>query len=170
MVEIAWAKNGTDTLSSGNNVISNTGMTKYKFNQIMTHITGGSATLVDFKGRVGDGSFDSGSNYASRESQNGSADATRTSASTFQSGLTGYGNANAPSLHIIYGINISSEEKLFIEFAILQNTAGAGNAPNRYETIYKWVNTSAQYDQIEYINNSGDTYDTDTNMSSLGTD
>jgi len=166
----AWAKNITSTLSSGNNVIENTGMTKYKFNQFLTHIVGATATLTDFKGQVGDGSYDTGSNYASRESQNGSADATRTSASTFQSGLTGYGEENAPSLHIVYGINIAAEEKLFIEFACLQNTAGATNAPNRYETVYKWTNTSAQYDQFKYIDNSGDTYDTDTNMASLGTD
>ena len=167
---MAWSKNGTNTLTSGSNTLELTGLTKLKFNQIITHIVGASASLTDFKGRVGDGSFDSGSNYASRESQNGGADNTRTSATTFQSGLTAYGNANAPSLHIVYGINIDTEEKLFIEFACLRNTAGAGNAPNRFETVYKWTNTSSQYDQFEYIDNTGDTYDTDSNLSALGTD
>tara|TARA_R110002124_G_scaffold286069_1_gene465824 strand:+ start:559 stop:1152 length:594 start_codon:yes stop_codon:yes gene_type:complete len=165
---MAWTKNTTDTLVSGNNVISNTGMTKYKFNQILTNITGASGS-TDFTGRVGDGSFDSGTSYSCRESQNGSQSA-RVSGTFFNQGLTGYGSSNAPSLHIVYGINIAGEEKLFMEFTILQNTAGAGNVPNRYSNFNKWINTSVQYDQFEFIDAAGQTYDTDTNLSALGSE
>tara|TARA_R110000823_G_C15625965_1_gene468128 strand:+ start:102 stop:605 length:504 start_codon:yes stop_codon:yes gene_type:complete len=167
---MGWLKNITDTLGSANNIISNIGMTKYKFNQIMTYITGASG-FVDFTGRVGDGSFDSGANYSCRESQGGGAAIARINGTFFNQGLSAYPAQYAPSLHIVYGINIAGEEKLFMEFTVLQNTAGAGTPPNRYQTDNKWSNTSVQYDQNGYIDGGvGGTYDTNTNMSSLGTD
>ena len=165
---MAWAKLGTNTLVSGNNVVSITGLTKKKFNMFISHITGSSSS-VDFKGRVGDGSYDYTTSYATRENQDGTENV-RLSATYFASGLAGYGVSNGNSLHITYGINIATEEKLFIDFGCLQNTAGAGNAPSRYKQAYKWINTSVQYDQYEYINASSVTYSTDSNISVIGTD
>lgn len=166
---MAWNKNATNTLVSGNNEMALTGLTKKKFNVIMCHIVGSTPSFIDFKGRVGDGSFDSGTSYATRENQDGS-EATRVSAQYFASGLTAYPSSNANSLTIVYAINIAAQEKLFLEWRVLGNTAGAANAPSRSEQAYKWTNTSVQFDQYEFINASGETWDTDSNISAIGTD
>jgi len=97
--------------------------------------------------RVGNGSFDSGNNYAPRWSANGGTDSTRTGKNTIaidDVGLT------TPNFHVGYAANLATKEKLFLINSTGQSTAGAGTAPIRVKRATKWANTSSVIDQIHY--------------------
>ena len=163
---MAWAKNGTpDTLSSTSDTIDITDQTSTKFNMMMYHFIG-SSTITPIL-QTGNGSLDTGSNYASRYSSNGTTDSTETSASDLD---WGFGGSDTTAFGIIYGINISSEEKLFIQFYVYQNTAGASTQPQRSEMVGKWTNTSNQFDYFTVKNVSTGDFQSDSNLSALGTD
>ena len=64
------------------------------------------------------------------------------------------------------------EEKLLIGFQVSQNTAGANNAPSRSETVGKCDTTTntGQFTRIDCNNSSTCNYDTDSNISAIGSD
>jgi hypothetical protein len=102
--------------------------------------------------RVGNGSFDSGNNYAPRWSANGGTDSTRTGKNTIaidDVGLT------TPNFHVGYASNLATKEKLFLIHSTGQSTAGAGTAPIRVERATKWANTSSVIDQIQLLDEDG---------------
>ena len=70
----------------------------------------------------------------------GSSDATRTSQDSIETERA----STAPIFMNFFIINKSDKEKLCIGEAISQESAGAGNAPVRWEIVGKWANTSAQ--------------------------
>jgi len=161
---MAWAKNGTPyTEASTSDNLNITDLTSTKFNQSMSHMI--ASGNIQHRVGVGYTSLDSGSNYARRYSQNGGTDGTGTSETIISSNVT---VADIFAIHYI--INIGTEEKLFIMFTAEQATAGAGTAPQRMETVAKWVNTSNQYDVIGINNGNTGDYATGSNLSALGTD
>jgi len=100
--------------------------------------------------RLGNSTIDTGSNYSSRESANGGADNTRVS----QSGI--YWNLNKINeFNVVYFANLSGKEKLNICHGVGQNTAGAGTAPQRHETVGKWTNTSNPLDIVSLTDLGG---------------
>ena len=160
---MAWGKAGTTTLSSSGSNMEITGMTASKFNQILCHVSGTSAstfceTLFN---------SDTTSSYANRASQNGGTDFTRIN-STDLNMFESYSNTTGAFL-ISYFVNIATEEKLGISFSVREGTTGAGNAPARDENAYKWTNTSAQITSSSFTPQSG-TVNTDSNLSVLGSD
>jgi hypothetical protein len=160
---MAWAKNGTPhTLTTSGDVLEISDLTATKFNQFMKHQlpTGGDASS---ELRL---NSDTGSNYTRRWSSNGGADGTDTS----QTKSNYYGNGTVPEFTVAYFISISSEEKLFIGHIIDQNTAGASNVPIRVEIVSKWVNTADSVTTITMNNSQAGSFDTDSNLSALGTD
>jgi len=163
---MAWAKNGTpNTLGSAGDDIDITDLTAYKFNQFLAHFdTDGSGTTRDNLTFDNNGNTD----YAIRKEEDGGTDQTSTSQTVIQDGR----NWNADDFHVIYGINIDSEEKLSIHFVVHQVAAGASQAPSRMELVGK-VDTSTntgQYTRIDYNNNGTGNYDTGSNLSAIGTD
>jgi len=159
---MAWAKNGTpDTLGSAGDTLSISDLTAKIFNFILEHTI--CSSTVTPQVRVGSSSLDSGTNYANRYSTNGGTDATGTSDSKIEMNL---GGATTTYFDIIYGINISAEEKLFIGFAIYQGTAGATFAPPRREFVSKWANSN-QFDNVGDINGGAGDFDTGSNLSVL---
>jgi hypothetical protein len=160
---MAWGKAGTTTLDATAANMTLTDMTASKFNQILCHVSGTSAstfceTLFN---------SDTSANYAGRASQAGGADFTRTS-NTDLNMFESYGNTTGAFL-ISYFVNIATEEKLGISFSVREGTSGAGNAPVRDENVYKWTNTSAQITTSSFTPQSG-TINTDSNLSVLGSD
>jgi len=91
---------------------------------------------------------DTASNYSSRFSDNGGADGTQTSASSFI--VDAGGASGKPNFHNMFIINNSANEKLLIHNNMQANSAGATNAPTRREGVSKWANTSAQITEIDF--------------------
>lgn len=92
---------------------------------------------------------DSGTNYSHRRSHNGGADTTGTSDGTGIR-IDGTGGQTA-KFHNLFIINNASNEKLVIAHSITGNTAGAGTAPTRTESVGKWANTSNQITRVDII-------------------
>ena len=90
---------------------------------------------------------DTGSNYSARYSNNGGADGTATSQTVFFAQNITFGNVN--EFMVSYIANYSSKEKLGIANLVGGNTAGAGNAPQRFEAVSKWANTSNAINRIQ---------------------
>ena len=162
---MAWIKAGTTTLTSAGDDITISNTTSNKFNQFLMHTIESVRTTMLV--RVGNGSLDSGSNYARRYNANGGSEGTTVSTTSF----LGYWNGNVNSrFNVSYMLNISSEEKLYIDFLNENVTAGAGTAPERAEHVGKWANTSSQFDYIGTVNSGAGDYDTDSNISAIGSD
>jgi len=101
--------------------------------------------------RVGNGTVDTGSNYASRGSTNGLADVT---ALTTQTAATIYDDAGSDNVGFFINffiLNNASNEKLIINHGVQGNAAGAASPPTRFESVNKWTNTSVQINRIELI-------------------
>jgi hypothetical protein len=110
---------------------------------------------------------DTGSNYAYRYSSDGGSDSTQTSGSNV---FTHTASNTTDNSWLMYCINISAEEKLFLMWSMGANTAGAGNAPTRREYAGKWVNTSAQITEIDATNGGTGDFLTGSNLTALGSD
>ncbi len=115
--------------------------TAKKYLWVQAHVKGSDSG----KFQVGNGSLDTGSNYALRYESGGSADN--------ETGRTGSESLTitTPIYYNMFIINKSDKEKLIISHGARQNTAGAGTAPNRWEEAWKWTNTSAQINRIGYV-------------------
>ena len=90
--------------------------------------------------------------YADRYNLNGGTDGTDTS-----SGSARLSDVNDLLPKFVNGfiVNNSANEKLGIAHEVSQNTAGAGTAPQRTESVFKIANTSAQITSLQLINLSG---------------
>lgn len=91
---------------------------------------------------------DAGTNYARRLSTNGAADSTATSAS----GILVVASTSVDASAVIKIFNDTAFEKQVISSAMDRGTAGAANAPNRYECVGKWANTAAPINKIDIVN------------------
>jgi hypothetical protein len=171
---MVWAKAGTKTLGSAGNDIDINNLTANKFNQFMLHtLTGGRTTSHNYRCLT---TFDNNgaSDYAWRRSANGGTDVANSSTQSqnyidFDDGL----EDACDKFYIIYGCNIDGEEKLFISNHCQGGlSTGAGTAPNRQELVAKVDTTTntGQYTDIDINNDLTGSYDTDSNLSAIGSD
>lgn len=166
---MAWAKNGTpETLSGAADTLTISDLTSLTFNMLMGFSIAGTGS-PQMQTRFGNSSIDTGNNYAYRRNRDGGADVTAPSdaAISIQNNV----GLSTNGFYIGYIINLAAEEKLGVFFNCNQNTAGAGTAPTRQETVGKWVETSNQFNNAQLVNLTGSTdITTDSNISMLGTD
>jgi len=160
---MAWTKNGTPlTLGSTADDLDITDLTAKKFNVFLIHlIQTGAANLRQ--------TFNDNTNsvYARRVSYRGGTDSTSVSQANLDIDI----DENNDEFHIQYCCSISTEEKLGIGWVITRSTAGAGTFPDRQEYVYKFVpSPDADVTRIDLNNTSAGSYDTNTNISALGTD
>lgn len=136
------------------------GVTSKKYNMFFAYAPSRSAASTDPFIRMGSGSVDTGTNYASRRSIGGGGDSTVTS----QSGILLH--TVAPTGWFLSGffINVAANEKLMIAWGSEEETSGAGNAPNRGEYAGKWVNTSNQADNLSIYTGGLDTWGSGTEL------
>jgi len=162
--KLGWEKLGSTKLTTAGDTITVDSLTAKKHLMIQVHIIQ-SGQLDDVVYRFNN---DTGSNYANRRNGNGGSDSTHTS----NSYIWFYkGTPSAQDEHVTsHVINESSKEKLVISEMVLA-TAGAGNAPDRAESVGKWANTSNQITRVDVvnINGTGD-FDTDSECTVYGTD
>ena len=113
---------------------------------------------------------DTGSNYSNRESYNGGTDTTNTSVDKAYITSTDIpvGSGYFGDMFII---NNSANEKLVIQHGVYGNTAGAGTAPLRVESVAKWANTSDQITSVQIINDRASAdFNTISSMKVWGSD
>ena len=133
-----WVKLAPATASSGDSITSPVFPAK-KHLKIMLEIDASS----DGKWRFGYNTIDTGNNYAQADTANGG---------------TRVGGVNRSNIECSYGStpqviqieigNIANREKLGIG-QVGSSATGAGNAPNRKESNFKWVNTSSQINIVQ---------------------
>ena len=159
---MAWGKAGSDTLTGTGDLMTITDLPANLSNFFISHTlaSGQTEPLITFNN-------DTGSNYAYRYSSDGGSDSTQTSGSNV---FTHTASNTTDNSWLMYCINISAEEKLFLMWSMGANTAGAGNAPTRREYACKWVNTSAQITEIDATNGGTGDFLTGSNITALGSD
>ena len=159
---MAWAKNGTTTLSGTADVITVDSLSDNKFLMILNNVfSSGKAKLEPTLNN------DTGSNYAARYELDGATDATLTSEVDFVNTTGGF--TNGLTFHVQYLINISTEEKLLISHSCEVETTGAATAPRRREYVGKWVNTSDAVSRYDVVNVTTGDFAADSNSTVLGT-
>lgn len=167
---MAWGKNGTPTtLGSAADVLTISDLNSNIFNMFMVHGFGDAAGV---RNTGNDITFNSNTNtvYAVRYSLGGTADSTVES----QAEIYTRGNRDYGFFEISYVGAVIGEEKLMILFHVNESNSGAGTAPVRSEIYAKFVpSPDAPLTRIDYDESDEDgttSYDTNSNLSALGTD
>lgn len=112
---------------------------------------------------------DTGANYAITISENGGADGSSVSQTSFLT--TGAASASPCMTVLNINGNIAADEKTAWLFGGFAGAAGGGNAPgNRREGIVKWANTSAQITTISAANTGTGDFAVGSEMIVLGHD
>jgi hypothetical protein len=157
-----WVELGRTTLGSSGDTISVGSLSDKRYYMILGYglDTGGT---IGMNPRL---NGDTGSNYASRQSQNGASDNTQTSTAQGR-----WADTNASDhFGVLYLSNLSSKEKLMIAHSNQQSGAGAGTAPARFEAVSKWANTSNAVNSFTTQNFGTGSYDTNSEVVVLGWD
>lgn len=146
-----WEELGSYEVTGSAETIIDLSFTAKKYLWIQAFIKP-TATMNTFM-RIGNGTVDTGSNYAHRFSNNGEADGTQVSNNE---GLFAvFSNTVDPKYFNTFLINNTTNEKLAITHAMTRGSAGAGNAPTRHESADKWVNTTNQMNVLQLYKNAG---------------
>ena len=138
-----WEQIGTGTGSS----IADISITSKKYNWVQAYVNSTSSSS-DFRLRLGNTSLDTGSNYGERRSTDGGTDATDTSATGLRPIGFGLDSGESAFLNFFFINNASNEKLIYLNTTTNQAGLGAGTAPNRFEMVGKWSNTSNQADRI----------------------
>jgi len=150
-IEGGWKEVGRTTLGSDTSTIDVSSLSDKRYYMI----------LADYNISSGNGNpylrlnSDTSQSYALRYSGNGGADSTGVSNTDrgFYASVSGYNTL--PYFEVNYFANKSTKEKIGIGYTAHQNTAGAGNTPNRAERAMKHVQTSNPITSVNYWNQSG---------------
>ena len=114
------------------------------------------------------GTITTGLEYASRISINGATtdDASRVSKNSIQTEK----NTTSPIFVNGFIVNNASNEKLCIMHEVIQNTAGAGTAPERVEFVGKWADTTNQIDIIQMTDSGSGSFADGSTLKVWGSD
>jgi len=159
-----WEELGRTTLGSAGDSIAVTGMDEKPFIMFVAQVTAETSDTFNPCFRFGNGSLDSGSNYARRRNVNGTP-----ATSVSDSEITSNGSSK-PNFIVGYVRNETDYEKTLQASFTARGSAGASNAPSSMELIGKWTNTSVQFDQFELLNNDIGSFDTGSQLVVLGHD
>ena len=161
-----WKELGRTTLGGAADDIDVSSLADKRYYMVLT--TDIACGTIDARFRLGNGSVDTGSNYARRGSENGAADVTGTGNDSL---LIPYGeNGNTHFFGVHYLANKSDKEKLLIGNTVDEYASGAGNQPARFDNAGKWTNTSDVIDIIRNYNAQSGSFDTGSEMVVLGWD
>jgi len=134
-----WKELGRITTGSALSDFSVGSLADKRYYMVLQNFKGKSGVFNTIN-RMGNSTIDIGENYAFRYSNNGEAEATATERSWIQ---TSANPTNLPDFSIHYISNLSTKEKLHQIWLVNQEAAGATTAPERQETVSKWVNTAS---------------------------
>ena len=146
--QTSWKELARTTLSSTSATIDS-GTFTAKDNLMILYIGVYNSTYVQANLEVGNGTIDTGDNYAYRQSRNGETDQTYNTQPRmfyFASGASGSDEFGVCTIR-----NVANKEKICVAHGM--NTGdggnGSGNVPDRAESIGKWVNTSNQINRVQ---------------------
>ena len=163
-----WKELGRTTLSGSATSVDVTGLADKRYYMVLYNMIDNGTNTQFVTNQFGNGSFDTGSNYAERGSSNGAADFSYTGQAYWN---TSGGDQVCPELTVQYIANKSDKEKLGISHSCGAQADGAGTAPNRREHTGKWANTSNVIDRIRATTAYGSrTYGTGSEVVVLGYD
>ena len=133
-----WVELARTTLGSANTDMLVSSLPDKRYYMILGHGQGYGSAVSNFRHRF---NGDTGTNYASRQNQNGGSDSTYTGLNGIQQDKATNGDSGA--IIVGYVANKSDKEKLMIMHTGEFGGTGAGTAPvNRKEIVGKWANTS----------------------------
>jgi len=145
-----WVELGRTTLGSAGTNIDVSSIPDKRYYMILSNTYAGGSP--DIRLRLGNSTIDTGSNYASRWSENGSSDSTQTSASNLI--YDSVGNIFTDKFNVGYIANVSSKEKLILNHSVDGDAGGASVASKRSEFAGKWTNTSNPLDILRVYGTS----------------
>ena len=159
-----WKEIGRTTLGAAADIIDVGSLTDKRYYMVLGDIKPDGGNIDFFYNLNGD----TGGNFASRRSEDGGTDSTVTSNAN---GII-WGNSNIanPNFSVGYFSNLSTKEKLNISHTVHQNTAGAGTAPLRVESVGKWSNTADAISTISMKDAGSDQYGSGSEVVVLGWD
>ena len=160
---MAWIKAGTTTLSTAGDDLDITSFTASTFNTILAHYspTGGDAQNLTTFNNI------STASYARRKSTNGGSDFSSGSETSINNSY----QTDDDHFYVIYGVDVTGEEKFFIEHLVGTGGSGATVPPDRIEYVFKMVNDGdTRVTRVDFANGSAGSYDTDSNITVLGSD
>ena len=165
---MAWAKSASEAPSGATDDFLVTRTSFTKFNMVLWHTlrTGSSNISCNLEFNQDDGT----SKHATRYNIDGGTDSTVTSTTN----LTNSSSNAGENFNVGYIINTGSDEMLFIGFHISTGNfgssgLGSGTAPERMETVGKFV-TTGDLDELAVLNASSADIATTSNFSWMGTD
>lgn len=163
--EDVWEELASVTGDGTSTTLDTGTFTAKKYLWIQAYLDGGASSLTTNLWRF---NSDSGSNYSSRYSRNGT-EGTNSSITHLNVNITG---ASTYANHFYNGfmINNSATEKLSIIDGVVQNTAGAGNALARVNATPKWANTSSQITSMQIVNDNSVNFTSKTFLKIWGFD
>jgi hypothetical protein len=153
-----WVELGRTTLGSAGDTISVASLPDKRYYMVIADILA-TGTSPSTKYRFNN---DTGSNYASRWIENDSGEQTETSQSY---GTTTTDSAKS-NIGVAYISNLAGQEKL----AVSRGTDYGGGIPNRFDSVFKWVNTSNAINRIDLYNPSSGSFNTGSSCVVLGWD
>ena len=161
-----WVELARTTLGSASETLEVTGIADKRY---LMYLIDGRPVSSEFQTvlQTGNSSFDTGSNYSSRASNNGGADSTQTS---FPYARLSPSTSLSDLFVVGYIANYSTKEKLGQSQSVKRETSGSANAPQRMEHIWKWTNTSNVIDRLRINENGTGTINTNSEMVVLGWD
>jgi hypothetical protein len=162
-----WKELSRTTLDPAGDNITVSSLADKRYYMILLDAHAGSGA-VQAQLQAGNGSIDTGTNYAHRFSNNGGADGSGAGDTDIHIGST---SDNGQEFNIIYGANYSGKEKLFQSWQANNHTGtGATNAPSRVESVGKWDYTLNPLDTINIFNRNSGSYGIGDQLVVLGWD
>jgi hypothetical protein len=164
---MVWGKAGSTTLATSGDDLDITSMTASKFNQVMSNVLLDSTTVYGYFTF----NSDTSSVYASRNSANGGAETTATSGANSSTIWQTLDTAGEEAFTVMYTADIVGQEKLSMFFNVDNDSGVGGAAPNRRESVFKYVpSPDATITSVELNNAGTGDYAISTNISVLGSD
>jgi len=160
---MAWGKAGSTTLSTTASEVEAT-VSVNEFSQILNHVITAGSGNIGTRYRFND---DSGSKYAQRWSHDGGSDGTAVNQAQV---FTEINDADEDRFQIGYVLSISGKEKLAINH-LTETASGAGNAPQRSETVFKYIpSPDATITSVKVMETVAGSFGSGTNLTALGSD
>jgi len=163
-----WVELGRASGTGSSQTITVSSLANKRYYLVLSHCIS-SANIAPAM-RLGNGSVDTGSNYAWRSSGNGGVENVYGNQSEGMRCDDNIANDNNDRLNTWYVSNFASKEKLMIGHSINRNSVGVGNAPRRGEAVGKWANTSSALDRIQINNTQNTAFGSDSEVVVLGYD